>query len=317
MGDITDGAFYRKQREELNFKKMDVTMTAFAKQMDLLTKTGVEWKCDGETFISKVCCVCWSADSSARALMQNMVQHNAYFGCGWYPHPGKTVEGTVKYPVGSASVPDRTKEGVERNMAEAFEMGTHVQGQARTKQCTLCHGIGLRADVCPNKTSFTRCPICSKVFPYNHDPLTTPHDCDPHCSNCNGEHPPSSSDCQARAKADEDAQKWQRILKRHRFRAVARPPQDLQNWQALPIKNRSDILRTAEPKSQPESPTAQHQDPLRYSQEPGPNTKAGQAKIFQHSQGRSNVTTLEDINPNPIGTTSERPKFGPSPSSNP
>ncbi|XP_040076115.1 uncharacterized protein LOC120848193 [Ixodes scapularis] len=27
MGDITDGAFYRKQREELNLKKMDVTMT--------------------------------------------------------------------------------------------------------------------------------------------------------------------------------------------------------------------------------------------------------------------------------------------------
>ncbi|KAG0439045.1 hypothetical protein HPB47_016772 [Ixodes persulcatus] len=36
--------------------------------------------------------------------------------------------GTVKYHVGSASVPDRTKEGVERSMAEAFETGTHVQG---------------------------------------------------------------------------------------------------------------------------------------------------------------------------------------------
>ncbi|KAG0432773.1 hypothetical protein HPB47_020531 [Ixodes persulcatus] len=95
--------------------------------------------------------------------------------------------------------------------------------RARSKQCTLCHGIGHRADVCPNKTSFTRCPICSKVFPYNHD------------------------------------------------------------------------------------------------QEPGPNTKAGQAKGLQHSQDRPNVATLEDINPNPnpTGTTREPPNFGPSPSSNP
>ncbi|KAG0430356.1 hypothetical protein HPB47_022765 [Ixodes persulcatus] len=134
---------------------MTLVLQAFAKQMYLLTKTGVEWTCDGETFISKtfaippghspylppgsfvfryppapyqVYCVCCSADSPSRALMQNMVQYTGYYGCGWYLHPGKTVEGTVKYPVGSASVPDRTKEGVERNMAEAFETGTHVQG---------------------------------------------------------------------------------------------------------------------------------------------------------------------------------------------
>ncbi|CAN8014896.1 unnamed protein product, partial [Ixodes persulcatus] len=79
-----------------------------------------------DSAVSTVYCVCCSADSPARALMQNMVQYNGYFGCGWYLHPGKTVEGTVKYHVGSASVPDRTKEGVERSMAEAFETGTHV-----------------------------------------------------------------------------------------------------------------------------------------------------------------------------------------------
>ncbi|KAG0421980.1 hypothetical protein HPB47_002166 [Ixodes persulcatus] len=125
--------------------------------------------------------------------------------------------------------------------------------RARSKQCTLCHGTGHRADVCPNKTSFTRCPICSKVFPYNHDPLNTPHDCDPHCFNCNGEHPPSSSACPARAKADEDAQKWQRIHKRHRFRAVAPPSQDLQSWPALPTTNRFDILQAPRSRSRSQS----------------------------------------------------------------
>ncbi|EEC12928.1 hypothetical protein IscW_ISCW009454 [Ixodes scapularis] len=75
---------------------------------------------------SSVYCVCCSTDSQARALMQNLVQCNGYFGCSWCLHPGKTVEGRVKHPIGSASMPDRTKEGVERNMAEAFETGTHV-----------------------------------------------------------------------------------------------------------------------------------------------------------------------------------------------
>ncbi|KAG0427160.1 hypothetical protein HPB47_025834 [Ixodes persulcatus] len=90
--------------------------------------------------------------------------------------------------------------------------------RARCKQCKLCHGIGHRGDV--------------KLLPYNHDLLTTPLDCDPLCFNCNGEHPPSSPACPARTKADEDAQKRQRIPSRHRFQAVAQPPQDLQNWPA-------------------------------------------------------------------------------------
>ncbi|CAN7988266.1 unnamed protein product [Ixodes hexagonus] len=78
--------------------------------------------------VSAVYCLCCSADSPARALMQNMVQYNGYFGCSWCLHPRKTVEAIrelmlllkFKYPVGSASVPDRTKEGVEHDMAEAF-----------------------------------------------------------------------------------------------------------------------------------------------------------------------------------------------------
>ncbi|KAM7313315.1 hypothetical protein ISCGN_003190 [Ixodes scapularis] len=76
---------------------------------------------------------------------------------------------------------------------------------------------------------------------------------------------------------------------------------------------------TAEPKSQPESPTARHQDrtTARHRTTPGPNTKAGQAEGLQHSQGRPNVATLEDINPNPTGTAREPRSFCPSPSSSP
>ncbi|CAN8007110.1 unnamed protein product [Ixodes pacificus] len=59
--------------------------------------------------------------------MQNMMQYNGYFGCGWCLHPGTSVEGTVKYPVSAASVPDRKKEGTESDMAEAFETSAHVR----------------------------------------------------------------------------------------------------------------------------------------------------------------------------------------------
>ncbi|KAM7313376.1 uncharacterized protein ISCGN_003242 [Ixodes scapularis] len=42
--------------------------------------------------------------------------------------PQMYLTGTVKYPVSAASVPDRTKEGTESNMAEAFETSAHVRG---------------------------------------------------------------------------------------------------------------------------------------------------------------------------------------------
>ncbi|CAN7996964.1 unnamed protein product, partial [Ixodes hexagonus] len=60
--------------------------------------------------------------------MQNMMQYNGYFGCGWCLHPGKPVDGTVKYPAGQSTVPDRTKQDVESDMVEAYQTGRPIRG---------------------------------------------------------------------------------------------------------------------------------------------------------------------------------------------
>ncbi|XP_077561453.1 uncharacterized protein LOC144177757 [Haemaphysalis longicornis] len=80
----------------------------------------------------QVYCVSCTADSPARAIMQNMAQYNGYYGCGWCLHQGldmvlPTVTGTIKYPVGGA-VEERTSQQTLRMMAEAAASSKAVQG---------------------------------------------------------------------------------------------------------------------------------------------------------------------------------------------
>ncbi|XP_037522067.2 uncharacterized protein LOC119399326 [Rhipicephalus sanguineus] len=107
---------------------MTIMLMAFVKQMRLLGDTGVKWTCDGKTFHSKVYCLNSVADSPARALMQNMVQYNGYFGCGWCLHPGESVEGTVKYPASASTFPDRSKDSVMMDMKEVHNTGVYKRG---------------------------------------------------------------------------------------------------------------------------------------------------------------------------------------------
>ncbi|KAG0426594.1 hypothetical protein HPB47_026298 [Ixodes persulcatus] len=95
--------------------------------MDFTVTSGMPWTIV-EKLMTFVYCLNSSADAPASALMQNRILYNGYFGCSYCLHPGKSVEGTVKYPVGITSVPDRTKEEVESDMVEAFRTGVNVRG---------------------------------------------------------------------------------------------------------------------------------------------------------------------------------------------
>ncbi|KAL1444443.1 hypothetical protein MTO96_029864 [Rhipicephalus appendiculatus] len=107
---------------------MTIMLMAFVEQMRLLGDTGVKWTSDGKIFHSKVYCLNGVADAPARALMQNMVQYNGYFGCGWCLHPGESVEGTVKYPASASTFPDRSKDAVMMDMKEANDTGVYKRG---------------------------------------------------------------------------------------------------------------------------------------------------------------------------------------------
>ncbi|XP_037525496.1 uncharacterized protein LOC119402423 [Rhipicephalus sanguineus] len=129
---------------------MTLVLEAFAKQMDSLADSGIEWTCDGETFHSKVYCFTAVADAPARALMQNTVQYNGYFGCGWCLHPGKCIEGTVKYPVSAEAPPDRTKEGMTEDMDEANRTGVNVRGVKRPSPLINLVGFDIVWGFTPN-----------------------------------------------------------------------------------------------------------------------------------------------------------------------
>ncbi|KAG0410367.1 hypothetical protein HPB47_012512 [Ixodes persulcatus] len=131
----------------------------------------------------------------------------------------------------------------------------------RSKQCTHCHVIGHRADVCPGKTEYTRYPNFSRCFPRDQDPVSTPHYCEPFCFNCEGEHPPSSLTCPVRADAHKAARAWTKAQKRHRARVTGPPPKhDCKEWPALPTNNRNAMLQPQRSRQpiEPNTPTSNH-----------------------------------------------------------
>ncbi|XP_065288991.1 uncharacterized protein [Dermacentor albipictus] len=76
---------------------------------------------------SQVYCASCTADAPARALLQNSVQFNGYHGCSWCLHPGKSVDGTIKYP--ADNIPkERTHDLTLQQMAEAASYGTSISG---------------------------------------------------------------------------------------------------------------------------------------------------------------------------------------------
>ncbi|KAG0437007.1 hypothetical protein HPB47_017654, partial [Ixodes persulcatus] len=128
-GDITDGDLYCKQREELNLGEMDITMTVNS---------------DGSPLFSSSKFSIWPVQMTINELPSHLRCKNLAVSVLWYGqcHPDMTLvlqaftkqmdslaqTGTVKYPVGRTSVPDRTKEEVESDMVEAFRTGVNVRG---------------------------------------------------------------------------------------------------------------------------------------------------------------------------------------------
>lgn len=106
---------------------MTLLLQAFVSQMKKLNESGVTWTFGDQQICSKVFCICCCADSPAKASMQHMMQYNGYFGCSWCYHPGKNVDGTVKYSLGTPYA-DRTDEEVVDDMTAACREGRNVRG---------------------------------------------------------------------------------------------------------------------------------------------------------------------------------------------
>ncbi|KAG0445119.1 hypothetical protein HPB47_020532 [Ixodes persulcatus] len=126
----------------------------------------------------------------------------------------------------------------------------------RSTLCAHCYDIGHRADVCPFKVAHNTCPRCSKRFHLNQDPTQTPHECEPHCVNCKGEHPPNSPLCPKRQQADRAVQQAS-IERRNAWKisngsstrnhsTLTGFSHNYEKWPELPTSNRFSLLQSEE-----------------------------------------------------------------------
>ncbi|XP_072145749.1 uncharacterized protein [Dermacentor andersoni] len=98
---------------------MTLLLNSFVQQMRDLATGGVTWMAGTDIVHSGVYCLSCCADAPARASLQNFTQHNGYYGCGWCLHGGKTVHGTVKYPMDMNVRDERNAENAKKHTEKA------------------------------------------------------------------------------------------------------------------------------------------------------------------------------------------------------
>nr|XP_054923565.1 uncharacterized protein LOC126525218 isoform X2 [Dermacentor andersoni] len=107
---------------------MTLLLNSFVQQMRDLATGGVTWMAGTDIVHSEVYCLSCCADAPARASLQNFTQYNGHYGCGWCLHHGKTVHGTVKYPM-DMNVND------ERNAENTKTHGEGIFSAPSTQRC--------------------------------------------------------------------------------------------------------------------------------------------------------------------------------------
>ncbi len=73
---------------------MNVFLKPFAKELAQLSDSGFQWTASmsGKHIVSKVFPIICSSDAPARAAIQNFIQYNGKYGCGFCQHSGERVE---------------------------------------------------------------------------------------------------------------------------------------------------------------------------------------------------------------------------------
>lgn len=108
--------------------KMELFLEKFTCEANKLSTERFSWKQGDDVIHSRLYPMCCCADAPARSSMQNRIRFNGYSGCGLCYHPGKNVEGTVKYPVDVCDYTDRTDQDMHQDMTQAFNEQRSVRG---------------------------------------------------------------------------------------------------------------------------------------------------------------------------------------------
>lgn len=112
---------------------MDTFFKPFVDECNKLNQTGFLWTVDSNSknvVRSKVYPIICCADAQARCMLQNMVQFNGYFGCGFCKHKGEYDHdsNSMKYPFCDPKPPLRSEQGTKADSILAAETGNKVNG---------------------------------------------------------------------------------------------------------------------------------------------------------------------------------------------
>lgn len=80
-------------------KEMQLFMKCFVKQMYQLMHVGMTFTHNDQTLKIFVLPLMFAVDAPARAIISNRINHGGFFGCSWCYEYGKTIAGSVKFPI--------------------------------------------------------------------------------------------------------------------------------------------------------------------------------------------------------------------------
>lgn len=93
-----------------------------------INTNGIKCIINGETRLLKLYMLVSCVDAVARAPMQGLVQFNGYFSCNWCLHPGKWVDGCVRFPILHDHPPNRQVVQTINHGKQAVTSGQIIQG---------------------------------------------------------------------------------------------------------------------------------------------------------------------------------------------
>lgn len=94
---------------EPNPDRMNIYLKFFVKQiMNMMNEGLMVTNNQGETTIYYVTVFCFPVDTPARAVLQNRIRFNGYYGCSWCYEHGVYTEGAMKYPLNMEDPYDRS-----------------------------------------------------------------------------------------------------------------------------------------------------------------------------------------------------------------
>lgn len=72
--------------------KLQTNLKPFVDELKVVSEKGLEWKNNGKIFFTTVFPLIYTADAPARTMLQNFMQYNRKYGCGFCENKGKGVE---------------------------------------------------------------------------------------------------------------------------------------------------------------------------------------------------------------------------------